>query len=182
MTREQASIELNMSTRSIDRYIKSGKLRSKKEWKIVYIHQSDIDKILWKNTKQEVIIPQKKSSWSENNSKEISQSQPTNWILHIYEDLKQEIKQKDEEIKKLNQDIGRMQEIVKNSISLVDYKKSHFLLEESKSWLNIELQQTKKELEKKELEIKEERKLNYIMIVVICIIFFMMIGIWFIKI
>ena len=36
-TRQDAADFLWISTRSIDRYIKSGKLRSKKEWKIVYL-------------------------------------------------------------------------------------------------------------------------------------------------
>lgn len=48
VTREEASSMLNLSTRSIDRYIRSGKLRSKKEGKIVYIHQEDIDNFLGK--------------------------------------------------------------------------------------------------------------------------------------
>ncbi len=184
ITREQASEELNMSTRSIDRYIRSGKLRSKKEWKIVYIHQSDIEKLQWKNSHQEIIVKDKNikktSSWFE--KKEIIPQSHNSHLDQVYYDLKNELKEKDFEIKKLNIEIGKMQEIVKNSISLIDYKKSHFLLEESKSGLTIELEQIKKELEKKEGEIKEERKLNYIMITVTCILFFIILWIWFIKI
>lgn len=57
LTRQEAAEELNISTRSIDRYIKSWKLRAKKQWKIVYIHSQDIENMLWKwKTKQEVII------------------------------------------------------------------------------------------------------------------------------
>jgi excisionase family DNA binding protein len=36
-TRQEAAEMLNISTRSVDRYIKSGKLRSKKEGKIVFV-------------------------------------------------------------------------------------------------------------------------------------------------
>lgn len=185
VTREQAAIELNMSTRSIDRYIRSGKLRSKKEGKIVYIHADDIGNFWWNTRKQEVIIPQAKEKKSSFESREISTQIDNNGqenLFVIYQDLKSEIKQKDEEIKKLNQDIWRMQEVVKNSISMIEYKKSHFLLEESKNGLSQELQQVKKELEQKTKEIKEERTLNYIMIWVTCVIFIMMVILWIVKI
>jgi excisionase family DNA binding protein len=36
-TRQEAADMLGISTRSVDRYIKSGKLRSKKDGKIVYV-------------------------------------------------------------------------------------------------------------------------------------------------
>jgi predicted site-specific integrase-resolvase len=38
ITRADAAEKLGVSTRSVDRYVKSGKLRSKKEGKIIYIH------------------------------------------------------------------------------------------------------------------------------------------------
>lgn len=56
ITREEAAIKLNISTRSIDRYIRAWKLRSKKEWKIVYINEDDINNFLWIWTKKQEII------------------------------------------------------------------------------------------------------------------------------
>lgn len=44
-TRQDAAEMLGMSTRSIDRYVKAGKLRSKKEGKIIYIHSQDIQNL-----------------------------------------------------------------------------------------------------------------------------------------
>lgn len=72
ITREQASVELNMSTRSIDRYIRSGKLRSKKEGKIVYIHTDDVKNLLGTETKQEIILQTKSSQKNKNDLKETS--------------------------------------------------------------------------------------------------------------
>jgi hypothetical protein len=57
-----------------------------------------------------------------------------------------------------------MEEVVKNSISMVEFKKTQFLLEESKSSLTLDLDTTKKELEEKKKEVVKERKLNYILI------------------
>ncbi len=63
ITRQQAADLLNVSTRSVDRYVKSGKLRSKKEGKIIYIHRGDINSISGKEaSKQEVIIPRTNST------------------------------------------------------------------------------------------------------------------------
>ena len=69
-TRQDAADLLWISTRSIDRYIKSGKLRSKKEWKIVYVNDDDIKNLSWwQDSKQEIIDkkPEKKTNWSERN-------------------------------------------------------------------------------------------------------------------
>lgn len=50
----------------------------------------------------------------------------------IYLDLRSELKNKDQTIQDLSIRLGQAQEIAKNSVSLVEFKKSQFLLEESK--------------------------------------------------
>lgn len=50
----------------------------------------------------------------------------------IYLDLRSELKAKDQTIQDLSIRLGQAQEIAKNSVSLVEFKKSQFLLEESK--------------------------------------------------
>ena len=57
LTRQEAADKLKISTRSIDRYIRSWKLRAKKVWKIIYIHNLDIENISWDLDNQEVIMP-----------------------------------------------------------------------------------------------------------------------------
>jgi cytoskeletal protein RodZ len=75
-----------------------------------------------------------------------------------------------------------MEEIVKNSISMLEFKKTQFLLEESKNSLNSDLENTKKELENKKIQLKEEKKLNYILIITTIILFIVLVLIWTIKI
>ena len=63
LTRKEAAEELNISVRSIDRYIKSWKLRSKKIGKTVHVHQDDILNLSWfweKSKKNVIIIEEKK--------------------------------------------------------------------------------------------------------------------------
>lgn len=176
-TREEASKLLNLSTRSIDRYIKSWKLRSKKDWKLVYIHQDDIDNFLWNWASKQEIITSKEISIEKNISNE-----EKSILNNIYEDLKLQIKQKDEEIKILSLELWKTQEIIKNSISIIEFKKSQFLLEESKVSLSSQLDSIKKEIEEKDISLKQERKLNIFLITITIIIFVLLIVLWIIKI
>ena len=60
LTRQDAAEKLNISTRSIDRYIKSWKVRAKKDGKVVYVSESDIENLLsGGSVKQEVIYEKK---------------------------------------------------------------------------------------------------------------------------
>lgn len=184
LTREEAAGILNISTRSIDRYIRGGKLRSKKEGKIVYIHEDDINNFLWiGNKKQEVIV------WNTSTREEKPQEEKVYapakidenfWV--IFDKLRYEIKLKDEELKDLSMKIGKMEEVVKNSISMIEFKKTQFLLEESKNSLHSELENTKKELENKNNNLKEEKKLNYILIITTIILFIVLVVVWMVKI
>lgn len=177
INRKEAANILNISTRSIDRYIRAWKLRSKKQWKIVYINKNDINNILWISKKQEILINKN----IENKSISLFKNNNENFLV-IFEKLRQEIKHKDEEIKEINIKIWKMEEIIKNSISIIEFKKTQFLLEESKNFLNLELNNIKKELELKNNDLKEERKLNLILIVVSIILFIILTIVWIIKI
>lgn len=181
ITREDAAVKLNLSTRSIDRYIKSGKLRSQKDGKIVYIHKEDVENFWWATHQQEVIVPSQKTS----HLKETSLSQTPEYskqIWVIFDTLRQEIKIKDDEIKHLSLQLGKMEEITKNSISLIEFKKTQFLLEESKNSLHQELDTLNQELTHHKASLKEEKKLNIILICITIFLFLAVILVWLVKI
>jgi hypothetical protein len=195
VTRWQAAETLWVSTRSVDRYVKSGKLRSKKEGKIIYIHAWDIDNLSGesKNTKAQVIIPkQEPQSYTQNSrhsgnpasahSTEIMDAQSRATLEKIYLDMKQDIKSKDRAIQDLSIQLGQAQEIAKNSVSLIEYKKSQFLLEESKGHLAGENTGLKEQTRELGIKLKEEKTTNYILIA-FCTILVVSLGIlWFLKI
>ncbi len=139
-TRAEAAEVLAISTRSLDRYVKAGKLRSKKKGKIVYIKNEDVDKMAGKHkSKPQVIVG---NTNNKTTTKSVATSQDINnspTLSAIYTDLRKEAKQKDELIQNLSIRLGRAEEIAKNSVNLVEFKKSQFLLEESKGHLNKEL-------------------------------------------
>ncbi len=187
LTRQDAAEKLWVSTRSIDRYIKSGKLRSKKQWKIIYIHAQDIRNLswAWEDKKPEVIIPKEKTqtyTQSKSHSNEVMDTQSRATLEKIYLDMKSDITKKDQVIQDLSIKLGQAQEIAKNSVSLVEFKKSQFLLEESKWHIsneNSQLKDTTLELSQK---LKYEKTTNYLLIS-FCVILLVALGVlWFIKI
>lgn len=184
ITREQAAETLWLSTRSIDRYIRSWKLRAQKEWKIVYIHSDDIDNFSNKSSKKQVIINHQDIHSHKVETKEISTQKSSNQedFVQIFKLLKDEISQKDTEIKDLSLKLWKMEEIAKNSISLVEFKKNQYLLEESKKNITSNLDDTKKDLDKHKKLLKQERKYNYILMILLFVVFCILVAIWFFSI
>jgi len=175
ITRQDAAEILWVSTRSVDRYIKAGKLRSKKDGKIIYIHSKDIENISGEPVSgwPEVIIPkEKKQSYSESknfqqrheSSTQIMDAQSRATLEKIYLDLRGEIQTKDKAIQDLSIRLGQAQEIAKNSVSLVEFKKSQFLLEESKGHIANENSALKEKAEELAEKLKYEKTSNMILI------------------
>jgi hypothetical protein len=99
----------------------------------------------------------------------------------IYTDLKKEIEKKDGTIQELAQRLGRAEEVAKNSVSLIEFKKSQFLLEESKGYLNNEVDIIKNEKEKLITELKYEKTTNVILIVFVVILLAIAATVWFMS-
>ena len=181
ITRQEAADKLWVSTRSVDRYIKSWKIRSKKDWKVVYLHSWDVDNLSWwSNTKQEIIVDKPKNTnytytktTIDNNSKSIDLESNINkwWLDEIYTDLRNQIKEKDNIIKELSIRVWRSEEIAKNSVSLMDFKKSQFLLEESKNSLTQSISDLQDEKEKLTWELKYQKTNNIILIISLIVLF-----------
>lgn len=141
------------------------------------------------NTKQqEVIMPQEKISYSEH--KKIKQEEAplahdrnTQLALEkIYLDMKQQIKEKDKVIQDLSLRLGQVQEIAKNSVSIIEFKKSQYLLEESKNSISQELTQLSEQKKHLEDKLKYEKTTNIILII-FCVILILALGIfWFVSI
>jgi hypothetical protein len=189
LTRQEASIILWISTRSVDRYIKWGKIRAKKIWRTVMLNEEDVDNIkTWDSNiieiKQEVITPEQQSKEKQKNEEKLKTSigklnnDDISKIDLIYDDLRNEIKEKDKKIENLSLHLWKMEEVVKNSISMLEFKKSQFLLEESKNWVKNELEKSKLEQEKLKIKLEEKSKLNIILAILIVILFMTSLGIW----
>lgn len=180
LTRQEASLLLKMSTRNIDRYIKSGKIRHKKEWKIILVNSDDINKMLWwSKINQEIIVWKKEIK--EETSKDILVKSESSKVDFIYNDLKKIIEDKDKKIENLTYTLAKVEENLKNSITMVEFKKSQFLLEQSRESLEKDLEMEKKKNEDLEVKIKKENKMSMIFISVSIISIILLFVVWFIK-
>ena len=174
LTRQDAAEKLWMSTRTIDRYVKSWKIRAKKQWKIIYLHSDDLNN-LNSNTKVQEVIIERPTYFAktplEKVKKEIVSYNNNQGLDQVYSDLRTDIKEKDKLITELSIRVWQAEEVVKNSVSLLDYKKSQLLLEESKTNLNqliIDLESDKEELNK---QLKYQKTNNLIMLIALVVLF-----------
>ena len=102
-------------------------------------------------------------------SQSIVDAQSRATLEKIYLDLRSELQAKDRTIQDLSIRLGQAQEIAKNSVSLIEFKKSQFLLEESKGHLSHELEEAKRAKLELQQKLKYEKSTNYILIV-FCVI------------
>ncbi len=202
-TRQDVAELLWISTRSVDRYIKAWKLRAKKEWKIVYVNNEDVKNLWWTWEVKHEIIDKKeyeeskkeKQQQEEKNievveKKELPKSKEievkTNFKTYpldeVYYDLRNEIKQKDEVIQDLSIKLWRAEEIVKNSVSMIDFKRSQMLLEDSKTHLGSAISDLKTKNEDLEKKLKYEKTTNWILIITVIVLLTIAWAVWFMNI
>jgi len=173
-TRNEAAILLWVSTRSIDRYIKSWKLRSQKIWKMIYINDLDLNNIWSVNKKdQHVIIHNQKRIV---NSNQIESNSDIKKMDYIYKELINTIKVKDKKIEELSTKIGNAEQIIKSSISLIDYKKSQYLLEQKEETTRYEMEKSIKENNNL---LEKEKYINKILLIIWFLLLITSIILWF---
>ncbi len=184
LTRQDVAEKLKISTRSVDRYIKAWKLRAKKQGKIVYVKKSDVENFMWWwVAKQEVIIDTPKKEKKKTQKIAVNNEENVAWTLWaIYKDLKEEIQNKDQIIQSLAMRVWKAEEVAKNSVSLLDFKKWQYLLEESKWNLENEVTKLQHDKEKLKTELKYEKNSNVILIIFVVILLAIAWTIWFLKI
>lgn len=194
INRQEAADILWISTRSIDRYIKSWKIRSKKEWKIVLVNSDDIKVLNPENkVKHKIIVSDELKNANitedksyENTSRGVVKKSEYEKVLVTFEKMyswfREEIKQKDEKIEKLAIELWQAREQKNNSIDIMEYKKAQFISEETKSSLSKEIEKEKQEKIKTLKELKYEKTTNKLLIAFIVILFIISWIIFFINI
>ena len=194
-TRQDVAELLWISTRSVDRYIKAWKLRSKKEWKIVYVNNEDVKNLWWTWEVKHEIIDKKeyeeskkeKQQQEEKNIEVVEKKElPKSKEIEVKTNFKtyplDEVKQKDEVIQDLSIKLWRAEEIVKNSVSMIDFKRSQMLLEDSKTHLGSAISDLKTKNEDLEKKLKYEKTTNWILIITVIVLLTIAWAVWFMNI
>lgn len=141
--REKAAMLLGVSTRSIDRYIKSNKIRSRKLGKKLYLHDEDIERLRSGGIQEDFVIMtgDTESSYTDSQDEAVVtlHSTPKHTMRdmvnyrELYDQANEKITLKDKMIQELSYRLGQSETELKNTISLSEYKKATFLLESAKS-------------------------------------------------
>jgi excisionase family DNA binding protein len=140
--RNEAARRLSVSTRTVDRHIQAGRIRTKRIGKKMYLHEDDVEQlrlsevgeheeefiVIDSQNKQEPEIVHREKQVAPQNVKESGIDFPT-----LYREAQQNIIKKDEIIQDLAYRLGKSEAELKNSIPLVEYKKATFLLESAKT-------------------------------------------------
>jgi len=197
INRQEAADILGISTRSIDRYIKSWKVRAKKDWKIVFVNSDDIKNLNSDTSVKQNIIVSNFNSWNEDIIGSVKQERENinTWIIKkaeydkilstfetMYSSFREEVKEKDTTIQELSVKLWRFEEQKDKSVDLMEYKKVQFLSEETKNELSKRLEKEKSEKQKTIKELKYEKTTNKLLIMFIVILFIISVIIFFVNI
>ena len=147
ITRESAAELLEISTRTLDRYVKSGRIRAKRRGKVLYLSDEDIMTI--KNGEPELVRPTDRVKSTQNQSTDeespdlvifdepresgFTRKRVTADYRDLYEEAMRRMSDKDRIIQDLSYRAGHAESELKNSVSMIEYKKQSFLLESAKA-------------------------------------------------
>lgn len=176
--RDKASKILNMSTRTIDRYIRSWKIRSQKRWKKVFLNDQDVEilKNWWIQEDYEIITnnKDKEDSWFI--------TKALDWwknFKSLYEDSVKIIEKKDDIIKDLSYRLWKAEVELKNSIPMLEYKKTTFLLESSNNKSDEEKKELSSNIDSLKEKIRNQELVNFILIIIFSIMLVIVFLVWF---
>ena len=141
--RVEAAKRLGVSTRTVDRHIQAGRVRTRRIGKKMYIEDADIESLRMLDPSRreedyivildrEELIAHPESTWQEMIHVG-SQQQSLIELARFYEETQILITKKDEAIQDLSCRLGKSEAELRNSIPLTEYKKATYLLESAKS-------------------------------------------------
>lgn len=141
--RVEAARRLSVSTRTVDRHISAGRIRTKRIGKKMFLHEEDVELVRQgdadKSTDEYMVIDESEKLEPEIVSRAASRetvpvvyADGPNYI-ELYKKAENLIAKKDETIQDLAYRLGKAEVELKNSIPLTEYKKTTFLLESAKA-------------------------------------------------
>jgi len=144
LDREAAARRLGVSTRTIDRHIQSGRIKSRRVGKKIFLEEDDVESLRMEDTARSeedyIVVLSEESLEPEITTKakaEIVPKNSTNLALaefsRIYNDAQTAIAQKDEIIQDLSYKLGKAETELGNSINLNEHKKTTYMYETLKN-------------------------------------------------
>lgn len=146
--RKEAAKLLWISTRSVDRRIRAGKLLYKKQWKKVLLSKSQIDSLV-NEEKIDVVHSPSQVMMVKNTKKE---NVNVDSLVQLLKEKDKIIEEKNQMLIMVQQKIWQLEEKLKNSIALPDYTNEKEKLIFEKDKLETQNKALKEMLKKKQIE------------------------------
>lgn len=182
LDREKASEILKVSTRTVDRYIRKYKLKTKKKGRVLLIRKQDVDKIIqehvghlvdlnppeFSHPLQDSAAQDQESALTVKNIKidQVRTPKAVNEEEKVYKDLysetKKELQAKQERLEAATYRVGQLETQLKNMVPLLDYTQKEKQLKQSQEALEQKAVENKQVIEKMEKEVKTERMAKWI--------------------
>ncbi|MDD2916292.1 MAG: hypothetical protein PHH70_00400 [Candidatus Gracilibacteria bacterium] len=171
---------LGCSTRTIDRHISAGKIRSKRVGKKVFLHDEDVQIIKNGGIQEDYIV-------LGSDGQMVTSHEESNFVRRpvmvdykqLFDEAQKSIERKDTLIQELSYRAGQAESELKNSISMIEYKKATMLLESSK----MHSEEERKNLEEKIGEISQELTqkniTNVLLMILVSVLFVVAVILWF---
>ncbi len=128
LTREDASKMIGVSTRTIDRYIHAGKIRTKRDGKVIMLHKEDVTQVKGGGEQKDYEVIAPKPTLVPSIGYDPREAQ--NEILRTLETI---IREKDALIQELSFKLGKIESEMNNTIPRLEHKKALLALEEAQS-------------------------------------------------
>ncbi|MDD5376925.1 MAG: helix-turn-helix domain-containing protein [Candidatus Gracilibacteria bacterium] len=178
--RNEGAKILSCSTRTIDRYISAGKIRSKRIGKKVYLHDEDIRIIQNGGIQEDYIVLDSEGQVMVSHEDSTFTRRPVMVdYKQLFDDAQKSIERKDTLIQELSYRAGQAEAELKNSISMIEYKKATMLLESSK----MHSEEEKKNLDKKigeiTMDLEQKNTTNIVLMILVSILFIVAVILWF---
>jgi len=162
--RKEAAAMLGVSMRTIDRYIRSGKLSHKKVGYNVFLEKDELERLVSHKTQrvshvdvidnaqvheEPVVSPQQVQHLSQDRAGNHEEAPNFDVLVYksLYEGTKKELDQKQREVELLNYRIGKMEIELGNMVPLLDYQSDQKKAQEEVVELRGNLDSAKAELE-----------------------------------
>ncbi|MFB0964653.1 MAG: hypothetical protein QMC36_03010 [Patescibacteria group bacterium] len=194
LDRYAAAENLAISTRTLDRYVKAGKLRSKKVGKKVFVHDGDLE-ILRNELGREVddsarqedvefVSPKAEDGeivFFDDVKKDTGFRRKPVLVDYqdLFEDAQKRIDEKDRVIRELSYRVGQAEAELKNSVSMIEFKKTSYLLEAAKTKGDEEKANAMKEVEAVTKRLESEKNITAILAFALAILLLGFLGMWF---
>lgn len=187
--RTEAAKRLGVSTRTVDRHIQSGLLRTRRVGKKMFIEEDDVEALLNTDpTRREedyIVIMNDEEDVSKMPTiiSETTISPDVQMAItefsRIYSDAQDIIAQKDNTIKELSYKLGKAETELSNSVNASEYRQTAFLLESAKNKNNEDTQNFLGKISDLEKEVKKRNSfiigltILFVLLVVAIVVLFM---------